>query len=178
MQGIIINFNQEKGYGFIKTDAFEEHVFVHLTQVKNTNALEIGQTVEFEIQKTKKGLAAINVMAGAKYRSPYFSFGIISFIITLAIFAFSSPYLQGVMAYLLSINLTTFLFYGYDKFISKGEQLRIPELNLQLLALLGGSPAALLAQKFFKHKTVKSSFQIIYWGIVMGQIGVILWLKG
>ena len=79
-----------------------------------------------------------------------------------------------LLAYLLSINLATFLLYGYDKFILSGEKLRVPELNLQALALLGGSPSALLAQKYFRHKTVKGSFQLIYWLIVLVQLGLLL----
>jgi uncharacterized membrane protein YsdA (DUF1294 family) len=65
------------------------------------------------------------------------------------------------------------LLYGYDKFISSGDALRVPEYNLHALALLGGSPAGLLAQKFFRHKSIKGSFQLIYWLIVFGQIALI-----
>ena len=95
---------------------------------------------------------------------------------TLAIFAYATQELQTLLAYLLAVNISTFLLYGYDKFISKGERLRVPELNLQALALLGGSPAALLAQKFFRHKTIKQSFQIVYWFTVVIQMGVVIFI--
>jgi uncharacterized membrane protein YsdA (DUF1294 family) len=83
--------------------------------------------------------------------------------------------MQTLLAYLIGINIATFTLYGYDKFISSGESLRVPELNLQTLALLGGSPAALLAQKFFRHKTIKGSFQIVYWLIVIVQVGLMIY---
>jgi uncharacterized membrane protein YsdA (DUF1294 family)/cold shock CspA family protein len=176
MQGYIIHFNEEKGYGFIDADEHEENIFVHISEVTNADTLEQGQEVTFQIEKTAKGLSAVSVKAGAKQRSPYLIFGVVSLVITLGIFAYATQHLQTLLAYLVAINITTFLLYGYDKFISKGERLRVPELNLQALALLGGSPAALLAQKFFRHKTIKESFQIVYWIIVAIQFGMLVFM--
>ena len=176
MQGYIIHFNEEKGYGFIGSDEYEENIFVHITQVQNTDELSQGQAVEFSIEKTKKGLAAINVIAGEKQQSPYLFFGLISLFLALGIFAYASQHLPTLLSYFIAINISTFTLYGYDKFISSGEKLRVPELNLQALSLLGGSPAALMAQKFFRHKTIKGSFQIVYWLIVILQIGLLLFL--
>ncbi len=177
MQGYIIHFNEKKGYGFIDSKEHEENIFVHITQVQNATKLSQGQEVEFEIKKTQKGLTAINVQAGKRRLSPYFIFGLSSFISILMVFLYLSQYMHLLLAYLIAINLTTFLLYGYDKFIASTEKLRVPELNLQTLSLLGGSPSALLAQKFFRHKTIKSSFQIVYWLIVIGQGGLIFWLN-
>ena len=178
MQGYIIHFNDEKGYGFIRTEEHEENIFVHKSALTNAQTLEQGQEVEFNIKKTEKGLSATHVVAGAKQRSPYFIFGIISLIITVAIFAFLYFYraLHPIISYLIAINITTFLLYGYDKLIAGGERLRVPEWNLHALALLGGSPAGLSAQKFFRHKTIKGSFQLVYWLIVMVQVGLIVWI--
>lgn len=78
-------------------------------------------------------------------------------------------------AYLVAVNLVTFLFYGYDKLIAGTSLLRIPEAILHALAVAGGSPAGLVAQRVFRHKTVKGSFQLVYWLIVVLQLGV-LWL--
>ena len=173
MQGYIIHFNDEKGYGFIRTEEQEENIFVHISEVTNTSELEQGQEVEFKIKKTERGLSAIQVKAGAKRHSPYLIFGLISALFVLLVFAYLSQKTNLLLAYLLSINLATFLLYGYDKSIASGERLRVPELNLQILALLGGSPSALLAQKFFRHKTIKGSFQLLYWSIVALQAGLL-----
>lgn len=176
MHGKIINYNKEKGYGFIHSDRHEENIFVHQSEITNAKELFQGQSVEFEIKKTHKGLAAIAVVAGAKQQSPYVIFGLISAFITMAIFSYLYVHepIHPILSYLIAINITTFLLYGYDKFISSGKQLRIPEWNLHALALLGGSPAGLMAQKFFRHKTVKESFQLLYWLIVLVQVGLIL----
>ncbi len=176
MQGYIVNFNKEKGYGFIRSDEQEEDIFVHISKVKNSKTLEQGQEVTFNIQKTNRGLSAVNVEAGAKQRSPYLIFGTISSLFVAVASLYLSQKVHFLLAYLVSINIATFLLYGYDKFISSSDKLRVPELNLQTLALLGGSPLALVAQKFFRHKTIKSSFQLVYWGIVFIQVGVLIWI--
>lgn len=176
MQGIVINYHKDKGYGFIKVPNEESNIFVHIKAVNNANILEVGQKVEFELEETSKGLSAINVQAGSKAKSPYFTFSVVAFILTFSLFALLSSYVVVLLSYFLAINITTFLFYGYDKSISNGEKLRIPETVLHTLALLGGSPAALMAQRFFRHKTVKGTFQIIYWLIVLIQIGLLSFL--
>lgn len=79
-----------------------------------------------------------------------------------------------LLAYLTAINLITFLIYAYDKHAARKHKSRVPESTLHLLALLGGSPAALAAQQFFRHKTVKRSFQLAYWAIVVLQVVVIV----
>ena len=176
MQGYIVNFNKQKGYGFIRSGEQKEDIFVHISKVKNSKTLEQGQEVTFNIQKTNRGLSAINVEAGAKQRSPYLIFGLISLLLVTATYLYLSQKTHFILAYLIAINIATFLIYGYDKFISSSDKLRVPELILQILALLGGSPSALMAQKFFRHKTIKSSFQLVYWGIVLMQVGILMWI--
>jgi len=113
----------------------------------------------------------------AKYTSPYLIFGLLTGgvilgMMTLLIHQDQSP----LLSYLVTINLTLFGLYGYDKHASRTEQLRVPEKVLHLLALLGGSPAGLMAQHFFHHKTLKGSFQLIYWATVTAQVGFLYWL--
>ncbi len=70
----------------------------------------------------------------------------------------------------------TFLVYYYDKKAAQSNRLRISERNLHLLGLLGGWPGALLAQHWFRHKTSKTSFQIVYWLTVTINIFAVLTL--
>ena len=57
-----------------------------------------------------------------------------------------------LLAYLLLINIITYFTYAADKTKARQNKWRIPERTLILLALLGGSPAALLAMKHCHHK--------------------------
>ena len=63
--------------------------------------------------------------------------------------------------YLVAINVVTFVVYGLDKWKARRGRWRIPEAALLWLAVLGGSPAALLAMWLFRHKTKHLRFQII-----------------
>ncbi len=122
------------------------------------------------------------------YKSPYKIYWTISAIIFLviAIFLwlgfskiglhFDDLKIYSLVLYLLAINFTVGVLYLYDKIISGTKITRVPEIILQTLALLGGSPTALLSQKLFHHKISKKSFQVVYWLIVLAQVVIISWI--
>lgn len=62
-KGIIKWFNNEKGYGFINANV-DEDIFVHYSAIKldGYKTLTEGQTVEFKLIHTDKGLQATNVV--------------------------------------------------------------------------------------------------------------------
>lgn len=64
-------------------------------------------------------------------------------------------------------SLLTFFAYCYDKRQAEAGEWRVPEATLQGLALIGGWPGAFLAQRVFRHKTAKLSFQFTFWVIVL-----------
>src|SRR5579859_4511381 len=68
--------------------------------------------------------------------------------------------------WLVAVNAVTFAYYAYDKVSAHASAGRVPEAVLHLLSTVGGSPAALLAMWLLRHKTVKGSFRILFWGIV------------
>lgn len=82
--------------------------------------------------------------------------------------------LSGWLAYLASINIVCFGFYGEDKWRAIKQKSRTPEGTLHLMALTGGVLGARLGQKVFRHKTLKGSFQRVFWFIVFLQAMVVL----
>jgi len=56
-------FNDAKGYGFIANDEGGQDLFVHYSNIQGEGrrTLAMDETVEFEIEKTEKGLQAMNV---------------------------------------------------------------------------------------------------------------------
>ena len=80
------------------------------------------------------------------------------------------------IALLVSVNIVTFLLYGFDKRQSRGKGIRVPENTLHLFCLVGGSPGAFVGQRVFHHKTRKGSFQLVFWVLVMVQLGLVGWL--
>ncbi len=82
---------------------------------------------------------------------------------------------EHIIYYLIGINIITFLMYGSDKHFSKRSMYRVPEKTLLLAALLGGTPAAFIAQKIFRHKTKKGKFQMRFWMVVVIQVAAIVY---
>lgn len=77
--------------------------------------------------------------------------------------------------YIIAVNIMTLSVYGYDKVIAGGRMRRVPEKNLLFLAVLGGSPAAIVATELFKHKRRKHSFMIQLVGIFVIQLGLLIY---
>ena len=71
------------------------------------------------------------------------------------------------VAALAGLNLTTLWLYAADKNAARQGQWRIAEKQLHLLALLGGWPAAWLAQQNMRHKSRKTAFRAIYWATIV-----------
>jgi len=67
--------------------------------------------------------------------------------------------LSGAYAALSAIS---FVAYGADKLAAKHGRWRTPETTLHLLALAGGWPGALAAQRVFRHKMSKQPFRSIF----------------
>lgn len=73
-----------------------------------------------------------------------------------------------------AINLATFGLYGLDKLLAAFGTRRIPERTLHLAAFLFGSPGALAAMQVFRHKTRKTSFQLVLALLVLVQVLIVL----
>jgi uncharacterized membrane protein YsdA (DUF1294 family) len=83
--------------------------------------------------------------------------------------------LSALVVYILLINTATFLAYACDKHAARKHRPRVRERTLHIMALIGGSPGALIAQQVLRHKTAKRSFQLTYWGIVVAQVAVLVY---
>jgi cold shock CspA family protein len=58
-KGTIISFNEGKGYGFIKVRDAQQNIFFHVNGL--TEPAKEQDKVSFEIEKTLKGLNAVNI---------------------------------------------------------------------------------------------------------------------
>jgi uncharacterized membrane protein YsdA (DUF1294 family) len=77
------------------------------------------------------------------------------------------------------VNGCTMLSFWQDKQRARAGEWRISEASLLGLALIGGSPGALLARNLFRHKTRKQPFGNLLLLIVFVQAGVAIgWLVG
>ena len=108
--------------------------------------------------------------------SPYLAFSLVAIAIVLIVTLPLWLWLHWgwLWSYLIGINVATFLLNAYDKNVAGSERTRVPERVLHGAELLGGTPAAFVAQRLFHHKTQKGSYQVRFWIIVAVQVIFVL----
>ncbi len=82
-----------------------------------------------------------------------------------------------LLAYL-AMSAATYLAYARDKSAARAGRRRTPEKALHLMALLGGWPGALLAQRRLRHKSSKTAFLAVFWLTVAANLCIAAWLLG
>ena len=85
-------------------------------------------------------------------------FGLLAALLSAAVYvtldrAIAWPHYYFTWA--LAISIVTFAYYGLDKWLAQRRhgRARVPEVILNLLAVLGGAPGAWLGRALFRHKT-------------------------
>lgn len=81
-----------------------------------------------------------------------------------------------LVGWLIGANLVAFGYYGFDKARARQAARRVPEVVLYSLVIAGGSLGAFAAMQWFRHKTIKGAFQIVFWGIIALQVLLILFV--
>jgi len=176
--GVVVSFDPRKGFGFIRSPEYREDIFVHVEAVDGRVALKSGQRVQFVAEPTGRGPRATRVVPGRLGLSPTMSAG--GFLLALLLAVTGSLHRVGLGwlgAYLGAVGLATWVAYAWDKRRAGLGERRIPEAALLGLALVGGSPAALMAMLVLRHKTRKPAFLIPFAGVVLVQApAVAAWL--
>lgn len=71
--------------------------------------------------------------------------------------------LVGFLAlYFVVLSIITFATYARDKSAAMNNRWRVEERTLHFLALAGGWPAAIMAQRVLRHKSRKPAFQRVF----------------
>jgi uncharacterized membrane protein YsdA (DUF1294 family) len=81
-----------------------------------------------------------------------------------------------LLLYLVVVNLVTYYLYWSDKRASIAKSWRVPEHVLLCAGFMGGTPAAILAQRRLRHKTKKGKFQFRFWSLTVIQGCMIVFL--
>jgi uncharacterized membrane protein YsdA (DUF1294 family)/cold shock CspA family protein len=183
--GRITSWNEDKGYGFVTPHGGGARAFVHIKAFPFGSRRPVdGDLVSYSLTKDERGRSnAVDVRhAGQKSavrrparRIPRIALGVgFLLLVTAATILGFVPAIL-LFAYLLLAGLSH-LLYTLDKAAAgKGRQ-RTPESTLHFVDLLGGWPGALIAQQQSRHKTVKASFQVVFWCTVLANVAVVAWL--
>jgi uncharacterized membrane protein YsdA (DUF1294 family)/cold shock CspA family protein len=200
-EGIIKSWKGDKGFGFIQPNGGGKDIFIHIRDLKHSNYQpQQGDNVCFRVVADKGGkMRAYDAfikgqeIARQQIRTKSFDknqpktyvkredrLGMKALLLIAAIPFVASAFLIQqkhiffpFFVYLL-MSLVTFLIYAVDKTKAHKNEWRTSEQTIHLFELLGGWPGALITQRVIRHKNKKTSFQVIFWLIVI--IHIVVWL--
>jgi len=191
--GKLIKWNDERGFGFIEVNPNQPQIFIHISALKDSKRRpEIGDKIQYSIThkngkiracrasivgvKVKKKIPASPSKSNSKSKRaknkrrpiPWSGIVLLSIVPLLGSIVLLNN--RGIFAPLLVysfMSLLTFKLYAEDKLRAQQKQWRIPEKILHLTELAGGWLGGVIAQRRLRHKCVKRSYQITFWGIVI-----------
>ncbi|ALF60062.1 DUF1294 domain-containing protein [Psychrobacter urativorans] len=192
-QGQIKKWQEEKGFGFIETEAGEQ-VFFHVSEFKARRRPTLGEAVVFSVgqdnqgrkqakqvqelgfvqqqmaqknqqirQRNQKRSAQADFEAGQKKRL----FVGVGFYMVLILLAVMDKLSWLVVGWYAALGLITYLMYAKDKAAAQSGDWRTPESTLHLLSMLGGWVGAMVAQTYLRHKSQKADFRMTYYLTVL-----------
>lgn len=179
LEGEIVQWKDEKGFGFIKPASGGIQVFFHIKAFKgNGKRPKPGLHVSYELSRDAQGRACAE---NVRLNQDGFSLGpaTLAFIVSagflslLAVMTGMKRLALPVLLSYLGLSLLTYGAYAWDKSSAQKGHWRISEANLHTLAILGGWPGALFAQQLLRHKTQKQSFRHVFWLTLAVNIGVL-----
>lgn len=201
-QGRVIKWQDDKGFGFIETQAGES-VFFHVSEFKAQRRPDIGEEVVFttgydnqrrlqakevqELSFVQQKMAQKNKQirqrnhnrsvqaefeAGQKKRL-FLGVGFYGVLILLAVMNTLSWLIVG---WYIVLGIITYAMYAKDKAAAQSGDWRTPESTLHLLSALGGWVGAMVAQTYLRHKSQKAEFRLAYYLTVIINLAGLLFI--
>lgn len=194
-QGKLSEWNDARGFGFVQPNGGGERCFVHIRAFTSRDRRpSLGDVLTYEVQRDAQGRNnAVDVRfalqrngarpgtrpasrsSGGPDRLPRTLIGLL-FLAGIAIASLAGYCPLWLAAVYGGLSLITFWVYSLDKASAKSGLDRVPEKMLQMLALFGGWPGALIAQEKRRHKNRKASFQMMFWVVVALNLAALYWV--
>jgi uncharacterized membrane protein YsdA (DUF1294 family)/cold shock CspA family protein len=178
-KGTIAEWNDDRGFGFIKPAEGGERIFCHIKAFQERSQRpSLHATVTYEQGRDERGrLQARQVRYGSTMRrerearqpgptsAPRLATAIVgasAFLIAVVTAVVMGRAPWWVIPWYLVLSVFTFFAYGWDKVSATGGHRRTPENSLHTLEMLGGWPGAWLAQPLWRHKSRKASYRAAF----------------
>lgn len=183
-KGTIVQWYSVKGFGFIQPQGGGDDVFFHISALTNRQSQpRINEAVYYELGTDKKGKKSAKSVIFVKrhsgldkYTAPMSKaqgFSVL-FLVLVAGWVWLSRCPYWVLIAYICLSIVTFAVYAHDKRAAQKEAWRTKEVSLHFLALIGGWPGALWAQKILRHKSQKQPFKAILWLTIIVNISVFI----
>lgn len=190
-QGQLIKWKDDRGFGFIQPADGSQEIFLHVSQIKDaTRRPRVDDTIYYHtvVEKDGKIRADNAFILGARNKpisksslgGTTSSFPVVEVLLLSILplagsidFVWKTANLLPLILYPV-MSLITFGLYADDKSRAKRGGRRIPERTLHLCELAGGWLGGFIAQRKLRHKTIKKSYQVVFWAII--SIHMAFWL--
>ena len=182
-EGIVVAWDDERGFGFAEVPAAPQHVFVHRKFLRHRHIQPaVGDRLSFSVTEGRNGRSAAadieimgapppppkpQVLPAPKTPSPPFApdFSRLFAAVVLvggALIAYgigrAPDWVPGLYC---AMGLVSGALYALDKDYARGHRRRVREVSLHLSDALFGIAGGLFAQHVFRHKTRKTSFRYV-----------------
>lgn len=183
LQGRIIRWNDDRGFGFIVPDEGGQDVFLHVSAFRERGRRPAeSEPVTYDLGRDAQGRPRAQDVVFVERRS--LSLGLNGalvllsggFLCLVAAATFAGRLMPAVAGLYLAASLLAFVAYALDKSAAEAGRWRISENSLHMLSLVGGWPGALMAQRLLRHKSRKASFQVEYWVTVALNCSALAWI--
>lgn len=185
-KGVISDWRDEKGFGFITPSSGGKRLFFHVNDYSYRHKRPVKNLkVQYLSSTDKKGRrCAVDVVPikghksnNFELRQKIFSLTLVGGFFTILYLLHQSEIIPVDIIYLYAgMSVAAFLMYAKDKNAAKVGEWRTAEDTLHVLSMLGGWPGAKIAQSFLRHKSKKMSFKVTYWITVGMNCGALYWL--
>ena len=189
MKGVLTTWNDERGFGFVAPAVGGPDVFAHISAFpadapRPVIGDEVGYELEFSAEgKPRAAHASITALAPVRTRSPEPAphsrltptprasrlgyLAVLGFIGIGFVVALTRPVPYWVWVLYAGMSFATFVAYALDKRAAETAGWRLSEGSLLAMGLACGWPGAIIAQQVTRHKTLKMSFQVVFWVTVL-----------